>query len=372
MSGLYLSKGLFPKEFFKPTVQFLLDTQLPDGSIPWSEGNYADPWDHAEAAMGLSIGGEWEAAERAYQWLQDTQLDDGSWWAAYKDGQVDNNERRETNFIAYIATGCWHHFLISENRDFLTHLWPTVEKAIDFVVNLQTEHGDIHWAVDTDGNAKEDALVTGCSSVYKSLECAINIAVTLEQDKPEWTTARELLGDALRNKPERFDRTWESKARFSMDWFYPVLTGALDQKAAKARLQARWDEFVKPEMGCRCVSNEPWVTVAESCELVMALLAAGDHARAVELYSWLHQWRAEDGSYWTGYQFVEDLLWPDEKPTWTAGAILLAADALTEYTKASHLFKEVRLLEPAESLDAAQQAQSVNDLDLLEKSGRQR
>jgi hypothetical protein len=84
---------------------------------------------------------------------------------------------------------------------------------------------------------------------------------------------------------------------------------------------------------------------------VMALLAAGDHARAVEVYSWLHQWRAADGSYWTGYQWVDDLLWPDEKPTWTAGAILLAADALTDYTAASELFTRVKLLDD-ESLDS--------------------
>jgi hypothetical protein len=114
---------------------------------------------------------------------------------------------------------------------------------------------------------------------------------------------------------------------------------------AKARLASRWDEFVERGLGCRCVSDEPWVTVAESCELVMALLAAGDHARAVEVYSWLHQWRTSDGSYWTGYQMVEDLLWPEEKPTWTAGAILLAADALTEHTAASQLFSRVEILE---------------------------
>ncbi len=80
----------------------------------------------------------------------------------------------------------------------------------------------------------------------------------------------------------------------------------------------------------------------------MALLAAGDHARAVELYSWLHQWRLEDGAYWTGYQFVLEIMWPDEKPTWTAGAIMLAADALTAHTPASKLFLEVNLLEAEE------------------------
>ncbi len=345
MSGLFLSKGLYPKEFFKPTIEFLLKSQLADGSIPWFEGSYADPWDHVEAAMGLSIGGEFDAAEKAYFWLRDTQLKDGSWWAAYKNGEVDNRERRETNFVAYIATGVWHHYLISENLSFVEHIWPTVTKAIEFVLRLQTEHGDIHWAVDTEGMAKEDALVTGCSSIFKSLECAYNLSVVLGEPRAEWLSAREKLGQALRfHEAERFDRTWESKARYSMDWFYPVLTGALPAQEGKKRLEARWHEFVEENLGCRCVADEPWVTIAESCELTMALLAAGERNKAMTVYSWLHQWRLEDGSYWTGYQMVEDLLWPDEKPTWTAGAILLAADALTEHTAASHLFKEVRLL----------------------------
>ncbi|MCY4045357.1 MAG: hypothetical protein OXE99_09775, partial [Cellvibrionales bacterium] len=73
-------------------------------------------------------------------------------------------------------------------------------------------------------------------------------------------------------------------------------------------------------------------------------------SRAVNVYSWLHQWRLDDGSYWTGYQFAENLLWPNEKPTWTAGAILLAADALTDHTPAAYLFKEIRLLSIDEPL----------------------
>lgn len=348
MSGLFLSKGLFPADFFRPTLDFILDCQQADGSIPWFKGGYADPWDHVEAAMGLSIGGEAEAADRAYQWLVNTQLEDGSWWAAYKEGQVDNGERRESNFVAYIATGVWHHYLITQDDEFLQRMWDTVQGAINFVLALQTEHGDIHWAVDGDGQPKTDALITGCSSIYKSLECAYNISVTLGDPQPDWLQARKHLGDALRHKPERFDRTWESKARYSMDWFYPILAGVLNKTQAQQRLKARWQEFVVAEMGCRCVSDEPWVTVAESCELTLALLAAGDHARAINVYSWLHQWRLEDGSYWTGYQFAMDLLWPDEKPTWTAGAILLAADALTAHTAASTLFTSVNVLEANE------------------------
>ena len=38
MSGLYLSRGLFPEEFLRPTVQFILECQRDSGEIPWFEG----------------------------------------------------------------------------------------------------------------------------------------------------------------------------------------------------------------------------------------------------------------------------------------------------------------------------------------------
>ena len=107
MSGLYLSRGLYPREFLQPTVDFLLRTQRPWGEIPWFEGGHSDPWDHTEAAMGLTIAGEFTAAERAYRWLADTQLDDGSWWRSYREGEPDNPDRRESNYVAYVATGVW-------------------------------------------------------------------------------------------------------------------------------------------------------------------------------------------------------------------------------------------------------------------------
>ena len=357
---------LLPENFVQLSAEYILGRQQPDGAIPWFDGGYADPWDHVEAAMGLSIAGEYMAAERAYRWLADNQLPDGSWWAAYKDGAVHNRERRESNFVAYIATGVWHHFLITEDMAFLRDYWTTVERAIEFVISLQTEHGEIHWAVDSDGRAKEDALITGCASIYKSLECAINIACRLGEQRSDWNDAREALGLALREKPERFDRTWESKARFSMDWFYPVLTGVFSGGAARARLQQKWDEFVVAGLGCRCVNDEPWVTVAESCELTMALLAAGDRGRAAKLYRGLHRWQDKDGGYWTGYVYRDSAIWPEEKTTWTVGAMLLAADALAGLTPASALFTSVRLLS-----DPVQDAEGVDHLHQLELSGSQ-
>ena len=353
MSGLALSRHLFPADFLRPTVEFILRTQTPDGEIPWVKHGHSDPWDHTEAAMALSIAGEYNAAAQAYLWLADKQLDDGSWWRAYRNGQPDNPDRRESNYVAYIATGVWHHYLITQDYEFLERLFPTVAKAMDFVLGLQSEWGEIDWAVDGNGQPKGDALVTGCSSIYKSLECAAHIATELAAPREHWLLAREALGGALRYRPERFDRTWATKSRYAMDWFYPILTGVVTGSSAIERINARWHEFVEPGLGCRCEIQEPWVTVAETCELTMALVAAGDRDRALEVYAWLDQWRDTDGAWWTGYQLVDDVLWPDEKPTWTAGAIILAADALTGHTPAATLFTQV--IEPSrEDLTTAQ------------------
>lgn len=342
MSGLYLSRGLYPVEFLKPTVAFILETQRPWGEIPWFEGGHSDPWDHTEAAMGLSIAGEYDAAQAAYRWLADSQLADGSWWRSYRDGEPDNPDRRESNYVAYVATGVWHHYLITGDKEFLREFFPVVDAAMAFVLALQGDAGEIDWAVDATGVPMGDALVTGCSSIYKSLECAAHIAGTLGIARDHWLQARAALGTALRSRPQRFDRTWAPKSRYAMDWFYPVITGWVQGQEAIERIDGRWSEFVESGLGCRCEVQEPWVTVAESCELTLALLAAGDRSRAAELFSWLTQWRDGDGAWWTGYQFVEDVLWPDEKPTWTAGAIMLAADALTDHTPAAQLFLAAR------------------------------
>ena len=71
MNAPFLAAGVFPKEWLRPTVDFLLATQRPSGEIPWFAGGHTDPWDHTEAAMGLSIAGEWAAAERAYRMVSE-------------------------------------------------------------------------------------------------------------------------------------------------------------------------------------------------------------------------------------------------------------------------------------------------------------
>ena len=323
------------------TADYISNLQQADGAIPWFADGVTDPWDHIEGVMGLTIGGHFEGAKKGFAWLAKQQRDDGAWFAAYNSQGVADGSRAETNFVAYAATGLWHYFVSTEDQDTLTKYWPMVERAMAFVLAQQAPTGEIYWAVDTAKGTSEDALVTGCSSIHKSLEAAANIADRLGKDGLIYREARRQLGDTIRNKPERFDRTWESKARFSMDWFYPILTGVIRGNAARQRLDARWAEFVEADLGCRCVADQPWVTVAETCELILACLAAERHDAAVRLFKNLQQFQLTDGSWWTGYVFTDKVYWPDERPTWTAAAILIAADALYQMTPAANFFINV-------------------------------
>ena len=57
--------------------------------------------------------------------------------------------------------------------------------------------------------------LTGCCSIYKSMICAINCTLQLNKEKPEWTKSLKKLENTIRNKPESFDKTWESKDYFN-------------------------------------------------------------------------------------------------------------------------------------------------------------
>ncbi|MFI8994917.1 prenyltransferase [Streptomyces sp. NPDC053542] len=318
--------GVLTAEQAARTVAGILATQRADGAIPWFRGHHLDPWDHTEAAMALDAAGEHERAEAAYLWLAEHQLRDGSWYAAYADGDAaePTDRGRETNFVAYIAVGVWHHYLSTGDDTFLDRMWPAVYAAIEFVLALQQPGGEIGWKREDDGTPVNDALLTGSSSIYQALRCALAIADQRDEPQPDWELAVGALGHAITHHPERF----LDKSRYSMDWYYPVLGGAVRGQAAKERIESQWDDFVVPGLGVRCVLPNPWVTGGESAELALALWAMGESDRAVDILRSIRHLRAEDGMYWTGYVFDDEVVWPRELTSWTAGSLLLAVAAL--------------------------------------------
>ncbi|MGA3085866.1 MAG: phenyltransferase domain-containing protein [Thermodesulfobacteriota bacterium] len=313
---------------------FIAGIQKENGEIPWSLNGKTDPWDHVESAMGLSVAGYLKEAALAYDWMLKTQLKDGSWWSATRNG-LPEDTTRESNMSSYIAVGVFHYYLITGDKAFLRHMWPTVKAGINFALNLQAPTGEIYWAKNSNGIIDPMALLTGSSSIYMSLKCALSMASLLDKSQPSWDKALQKLGDAIRNKPDYFNMI---KSRYSMDWYYPVLCGAVTGMEARKRMDKFWDKFTVPEWGVRCVSDRPWVTMAETSELVIALAAIDDYDRAETVFSWLRDKKFDDGSYWMGVTFPDGVIWPEEKTSWTAAAVLLAYEALNELTPASRLF----------------------------------
>ena len=284
--------------------------------------------------MALLVGGEVEAAHRAYEWCLSTQRDDGSWPMKVVAGVVDDASA-ETNMTAYLSVGVWHHWLVRRDEMFVRRCWPAVRRALDLVVSLQLPFGGIAWSREEGGFVNAEALLAGSSSIFHALRAGVALAELVDDAQPGWELAAGRLGHALREHRDLF----LDKSTFSMDWYYPVLGGAVRGDAGRDLIESRWDEFVVPGLGIRCVDTNPWVTGAETCELVLALDALGDRDRARALLRDMQHLRADDGGYWTGYVYPDEVVWPAEHTTYTAAAVVLAVDALAMTTSGSDIFR---------------------------------
>lgn len=326
--------GILSTADIRLTGEAIAGVQAADGSIPWFPGGHTDAWDHVENAMALLVAGEPAAAERAYAWLARTQRDDGSWPIKVIDGTI-ADPNTDANMVAYVAVGVWHHWCVTADEAFLLRSWPMVERALDRIVAMQLPFGGIAWAAGVGGRIADSALVTGSSSIHHALLCGIALAHLVGHPRPTWLNAAGRLGHALRVHEDRFD----PRERHAMDWYYPVLGGAVRGDEAARRIAGRWEEFVVPDLGIRCVGDRPWVTGAETCELALSLHAMGDEQAAVGLVAAMQHLRDPDGSYWTGYVFADGLRWPVERTTWTAAAVVLAVDALSGTTGGAGVFR---------------------------------
>jgi len=327
------STGVLAAADIGATAASIVEQQQPDGMILWFPGGHADVWNHVEAAMALDVAGLTAEAEAAYQWLVDSQHRDGWWHHYYVSGGIED-PKIDTNVCAYVATGVWHHWLMTSDHAFLDTMWPVVRRAIDFVLSMQTARGEIIWARHADGTPWSYALLTGSSSIYHSLLCALRLAGEMGEDRPDWELSAVRLGSVIANHPDAF----EPKQRWAMDWYYPVLSGAVGGREATRRLESGWETFALPGRGIRCVSDQPWVTAAETCECAMAYLVAGDRTTAVGLFDSIQVLRDRDGAYFTGIVYPEGVNFPDgERSTYTSAAVILAADALDSRTPASGL-----------------------------------
>lgn len=318
------------------TGDWLASCQLPDGMVPWYQGGHGDPWNHTEAAMALAVAGRWAEVERCFSWLAEHQLPDGSWCTSYVDRGV-TDPRRDPNVCAYVATGAWWCAQLSGpgGAALMAQLWPMVDRALSWCLTCQRPGGEVVWSVGPDGVPGTFALLTANSSLQHSLRNGAQLAEALGHERPHWLHAADRVVAAVEHKPGCF----APKQRWAMDWYYPVLSGALEGDAARGRLSKGWPEFVMEGLGVRCVHDRPWVTTAETAECAMAANRAGMAGLAWDLLAWAGHLRDEDGSYWTGCVHPECVRFPGgQTSTYSAAAVLIADHVISGRSAAAEVF----------------------------------
>ena len=334
-----LHKDFLRKEIFKINGAYIKSIQYKSGAIPSNEDGTHDPWDHIESIMGLNIYKDIEASKSAFNWLTHHQNSDGSWYAKYyKTDAIEKN--KPTHFSPYIAVAALHFFRIFKDVNFLQSIWSSIELAVNFSVELQQDNGTIPWSIDNNSRIENDYLLTGCSSILKSIECGIALSKILNETEniEKWKKAHLLLSNAIQEPDGKFDLIKDRK-RFSMDWYYPILSGCLKQDEKSHYINKIFKDFYLDGIGIKCVIEEPWVTVAETSEFILALMCAGYDDEAKRLLLDVLNISDEEGIPFMGWQYEQNIFWPEEKPSWTAAALMLSADCVFDYSDASDLFK---------------------------------
>jgi len=319
-------KGLIEQQ-----AGFISRSQLASGAIPWYRGGITDPWDHIECAIALDLAGRFEEAARAYLWMGNAQNADGSWWSSYLDGQP-KDLTKDTNHSSYLAVGLWYHYLATGDVDFVNQMWPALEKGIGFTLRLQQPSGEVYWACDSKDAVYPIALLAASSCIRRSLGCGRSLAGVLGFDRTEWKDAGQRLARAIEERPEKFQDCGLNSYEYAMSWYYPILSGIIGGRQARERIMSQWEDFIIDEWGCKCVVEEPWwVTVAETCELILTLRRIGEDDRARLLLEWILRLQDDDGRFWTGMKLPEEEVWPPgQKPTWASAAVIMAVTSQLE------------------------------------------
>ena len=329
----------FNRNLFENLGNYIKSIQLESGAIPSNKDGSHDPWDHIESIMGLNFANEKESSKLAFEWLIKNQNNDGSWFSKYNDSHP-LEKNKSTHFGPYISVAALHFYKIFEDKEFLEYLWPNIKLALKFSLSLQIPNGTIPWSIDEGGKIEEDYLLTGSSSILKSIECGIAISKLLndKENISNWTQSHKSLSNAIRNPMGKFDLLQDRK-RFSMDWYYPILSGCLNDKERDYYIDKVFNDFYVEDIGVKCVIEEPWITVAETCEFIIALMISNRDEDAKKLLLDVLNICDKDNIPYMGWQYKENIFWPKEKPSWTSAAAILAADTILDFSNASDLFK---------------------------------
>ena len=249
--------------------------------------------------MALDVGGRRAEAERAYEWLI-AHAAAGRRVARLLPADGIEDAKLDTNVCAYVAAGVWHHFLLTGDRGFLEAMWPVVERAIDFVLTLQTAAGRDHLGPPRRRHA---VVVRAAHRLVVDLpQPALRDRHrrALGEERPDWELPAANLAHVIAHEPDAF----EPKHRWAMDWYYPVLTRRRHRHAGRRSPQRAHEH----RSSWKASAFAAWPTALGDCRGDLRVRrwptsSSATTGRPVDLLRRGHRRIAsDDGCYWHGHR----------------------------------------------------------------------
>ncbi len=310
------------KKDLESAKNWIISNQSSDGAIYWDEKGKCDAWDHCECLIALAIFEEWEAFDKGIDWVLSNINSEGLIYSEFNFNKP-SKDFFEAHHAAYIFLPLLQRYLIDGKKEYLKKISNQLRTIYGGMKSFKDNDGYFYWAKNTEGYADNSLITASCSvelsrRAYKYISEVIGSTFSDNDD----FLNREMLGS------EKFNRDGIDRSRFSMDSYYPLLCG-YGNKSDVTRLLK---DFYIEELGIKCVIEEPWVTLAESSESVIALIKSGEVDAAHKIFSDIIKLKNKDGIFPTGYQYKLDIFWPEENSTWTNAVVIMAADCLFDLT----------------------------------------
>ena len=257
---------------------------------------------------------------------------DGSWPMKTVGGVVEDASG-ETNMAAYVAVGVWHHWLVRRDGRSSTRMWPVVRRALDFVVRAAAA-------------VRRHRLVAGVDGGRPGARQPRGPARRLVEHPPR-AARRGHAGRAPRRPAARVGagrrppRPRAARAPRPVPGQVDVLDGLVlpgaRRRRPRRRRAARCSQPLGRLRGARARGalrrHRPVGHRRRDLRAgAGARRARRPRARAARCSPTRSTCGNDDGGYWTGYVYPDDVHWPAEHTTFTTAAVLLAHDALAEAT----------------------------------------
>ena len=308
-------------------IDWIIKNQSPDGSIAWDLNDKCDPWDHLECLIALAIFEKDENFKRGIDWFLGNLDANFLIKSEFIEGQS-SREYYEHHHAIYSAVTFYQHLLMGNNDSYVKNYLKTLSNIVEAVLAARDDQGCFFWAQDKKGMC-DNTLVTATASIYLSLKCSINIFDYFGLETNALKKELEATKESFNKQNHRFNRDGIDRSRFSMDSYYPFLAGLNENYQ---HLTKDIGKFYVEGLGVKCVIEEPWVTFAESSELIVALCRANNFKMAEQIFNDITKFKDNEGILPTGYQYAEKIFWPEERSSWTNAAYIIAADCLFDIT----------------------------------------